>query len=321
MPTFGLKQRVGAWLLLVFWGLASHSAAADASTLKAVQVADRTWFVQGNAALGSPANKNFISNAGFVVTNDGVVVVDALGSPALAEQLLAEIKRITPLPVRYVILTHYHADHIYGAQIFQAAGATIVAHVLGREYMNSETAQKRLEVSRVDLAPWINADTHLVAANRWFEGEESRLQLGGLDFIIRHVGPAHTPEDVVVYVPQLGVLFAGDLFFRGRVPFVGQADSRLWIGSLNRLMQFQPRVVIPGHGPTSTDPMADMVLTRDYLLYLRTTMGASAKNLEPFEEAYAKTDWSRFEGLPLFKIANRMNAYNTYLLMEQQGEP
>lgn len=308
-------------LLCVAWLVCGLGDVAAQPAVQAVQVAERVWFVQGNAALGSPANGNFISNAGFVVTDDGVVVIDALGSPALAGALLAEIKRITPQPVRYVIATHYHADHIYGLQTLAAAGAKVLAHASAREYLNSDTAQQRLLASRVDLAPWINADTHLVGADQWLEGEEMRLQVGGLEFVIAHVGPAHTPEDVVVVVPQLGVLFAGDLFFRGRIPFVGQANSKLWIASLNRLMPYQPRVVIPGHGPVSTDPVADMVLTRDYLLHLRTTMGAAAKNMEPFEEAYARTDWSRFEALPLFRVANRMNAYNTYLLMEQQGEP
>jgi glyoxylase-like metal-dependent hydrolase (beta-lactamase superfamily II) len=297
------------------------SANADEPSLHAVQVAERAWFVQGNAALGSTANRNFISNAGFVVTDDGVVVVDALGSPELARQLLAEIKRITSQPVRYVIATHYHADHIYGLQSFAEAGAKILAHGSAREYLNSDTAQKRLEASRIELAPWINAQTRLVPADRWLEGQETLLRVGSFDFLIGHVGPAHTPEDVVVYVRQIGVLFAGDLFFQGRIPFVGQADSRLWIQSLNRLMDYQPKIVVPGHGPASTDPMADMTLTRDYLLHLRKTMGAAAKNLEPFEEAYAKADWSRFDALPLFRVANRMNAYNTYLLMEQQGEP
>ena len=77
--------------------------------------------------------------------------------------------------------------------------------------------------------------------------------------------------------------------------------------------------MIAGHGPASTEPTADLELTRDYLVYLRERMGEAARNMELFEEAYAKTDWSRFERLPLFAAANRMNAYNTYLLMEQQG--
>jgi len=315
LRTFGLGLLA---LLLALFALGGRAAE---NTLQAVQVAPQVWFVQGAAALGSPANRNFISNAGFVVTDDGVLVVDALGSPALAQELLAEIRRVTPQPVRYVVVTHYHADHIYGLQAFKAAGATIVAHSAGREYLNSDTAQQRLQASRVDLAPWVDAQTRLVAADRWLEGDETRLRMGSYEVLIRRVGPAHTPEDLVVFVPQLGVLFSGDLFFRGRVPFVGQADSRLWIASLERMMEFKPRLVIPGHGPVSTDPMADLAMTRDYLLHLRRTMGEAARNLEPFEEAYAKADWSRYDQLPLFKAANRMNAYNTYLLMEQQGGP
>lgn len=299
---------------------AAALAAADDPGVRAREVAPDVWFVQGQAALGSAANRNFISNAGFVVTGDGVVVVDALGSPALAGELIAEIRRVTPQPIRYVIVTHYHADHIYGLQAFKAAGATILAHAGGREYLGSDTAQQRLQVSRERMAPWIDASTQLVPADRWLAEGDTTLRVGAFDFRIRHAGPAHTPEDLVVHVPQRGVLFAGDLVFRGRLPFVGQADSRKWIASLARLIELEPRLVVPGHGPASTDAVADLELTRDYLVYLRQTMGRAARDLEPFDEAYARTDWSRYEKLPLFGAANRMNAYNTYLLMERQDE-
>jgi glyoxylase-like metal-dependent hydrolase (beta-lactamase superfamily II) len=302
-------------------GWVSTLATAQPASIQAVQLAQGVWFVQGNSALGSTGNRNFISNAGFFVTEEGVVVVDALGSPALAQELLREIHRVTPQALRYVVVTHYHADHIYGLQTLVQAGAKVIGHASAREYLNSDTAQRRLEASRIDLAPWIDATTRLVPADQWLDTPETRFRLGSMDFVVDHVGPAHTPEDVVVFVPQIGVLFAGDLFFQGRIPFVGQADSRLWIQALNRLMKYQPKIVIPGHGPASTNPMVDMTMTRDYLLYLRKTMGEAAKNMEPFEEVYAKTDWSRFESIPLFRVANRMNAYNTYLLMEQQGEP
>ena len=158
-------------------------------------------------------------------------------------------------------------------------------------------------------------------ADWWLDAQETRLEVGSTELVIAHVGPAHTPEDLVVYIPKLGVMFAGDLFFRGRIPYVGQADSRLWINSLERMIQYHPRIVIPGHGPVSRDPLADMRITRDYLSYLRAAMGEAAQNLEPFDDAYARADWSRFASLPLFHVANRMNAYNTYLLMEQQGGP
>lgn len=306
-------------VLALAFALSLAPARAADRAVKAERVAPDVWFVQGDSALGSSANRNFISNAAFVVTRDGVVVIDSLGSPGLAEELLAEIRRVTPQPVRYVIVTHYHADHIYGLQAFKAAGATIVAHPDGREYLASDTARRRLEASRQELFPWIDERTQLVAADQWLAESDTTLRLGGKEFRIRHVGPAHTPEDLVIFEPGSGVLFAGDLVFRGRVPFVGQADSRQWIESLSQVIEFKPRLLVPGHGPVSHTAGEDLALTRDYLVYLRQTMGEAARNLEPFEEAYAKTDWSRFEHLPLFKAANRMNAYNTYLLMEHQG--
>ena len=302
------------------WVLALAPAwAQPAPALQPAEVAPGVWMVQGVSALGSVANRNFISNAAFVVTPAGVLVVDALGSPALARELVAAIGRITPLPIRYVVISHYHADHIYGLQVFKELGATLIAHQDGRLYLNSETAALRLQASRQELAPWIDDRTRLVPADRWIDGP-TPLQLGGVEFVLQPAGPAHTPEDLVVVMPQLGVLIAGDIVFRGRVPFVGQADSGRWIEALDRLLAYKARVIVPGHGPASSSAESDLMLTRDYLQHLRQTMGEAARNLEPFEAAYAKADWSRFEHLPLFKAANRINAFNTYLLLEQGGK-
>ena len=306
------------WLVFVAVALTTPMAWA-AETVQAQHVAGGAWYVQGEAALGSSANRNYISNAGFIVTSAGVVVIDALGSPALAEELLAGIRKVTTQPVRYVIVTHYHADHIYGLQVFKRLGATIIARHEGHEYLNSETAQRRLVASREELFPWIDENTRLVPADRWLDAD-TVLELGEERLHLRHVGPAHTSEDLVVYAERSKVLFAGDVVFRGRIPFVGQADSRGWIAALTGLIALQPAVIVPGHGALSTQPLPDLKLTRDYLAFLRRSMGEAASNLEPFEEAYARTDWSAFEHLPLFRAANRINAYNTYLLMEQQGK-
>jgi glyoxylase-like metal-dependent hydrolase (beta-lactamase superfamily II) len=307
-------------LLALGTALATQAQPAAApAPMVAQQVSASAWYVQGESALGSPANRNFISNAGFVVTPAGVVVIDALGSPELARELIADVRRRTGKAITHVILTHYHADHIYGLQEFKQAGARIIAQRAGLEYLNSDTAQSRLEASRKELAPWIDADTRLVPADEWIDGPRE-LVVGGVRLLLQPVGPAHTPEDLVVFLPAEKVLFAGDIVFRARLPYVGQADSRHWIAALNTILAFDAKAVVPGHGPLSTSARQDLELTRDYLAYLRETMGRAARDMEPFDDAYRRTDWSRFDQLPLFRAANRMNAYNTYLLMEHEPQ-
>ena len=132
------------------------------------------------------------------------------------------------------------------------------------------------------------------------------------------MGPAHTPDDLAIFVPSEGVLFAGDLVFKGRVPYVGTADSKGWIKSLDKLLTVQPRVIVPGHGAYSQDPSKDLVFTRDYLVYLRQSMQRAAQELEEFDLAYDATDWSAYQGVPLFRAANRMNAYNVYLSIQNE---
>ncbi len=287
--------------------------------MQAQQVSPSAWYVQGVSELGSSANQNFISNAGFVITSTGVVLIDALGSPELARRLVAEIKKITPLPITHVLVTHYHADHIYGLQVFKDLGAKIYSHRAALLYLNSDSAQLRLQASRLELFPWVDEHTRLVMPDAWIDTDQE-LQLGGVLFQARTVGPAHTPEDLVFYLPSEKVLFAGDLVFRNRIPFVGQADSRHWITALDQLLSFDTRVIVPGHGPVSTDARRDVQQTRDYLLYLRTAMGRAADAMEPFDVAYQNTDWSQFAHLPLFRLANRMNAYNTYLQLEHEAK-
>lgn len=305
-------------LAALLFGLSvSLAHADDAPTMVAHKVSASAWYVEGVSALGSSANQNFISNAAFVVTPAGVVVIDALGSPALATRLIAEIRKVTTQPITNVIVTHYHADHIYGLQVFKALGAHIIAHRAAWEYLNSETARLRLEASRQELAPWVNAETNLVEADEWIDGDKE-LVVGGVHFLIKPAGPSHTPEDLAIYMPSEKVLFAGDIVFRSRIPYVGQADSRHWIVALDNLLKIDTDVIVPGHGALSLEARKDMQLTREYLVYLRTKMGEAAKNLEPFEDAYKATDWTQFEHLPLFRIANRMNAYNTYLLLEHE---
>ncbi len=321
-PIDHLSLGVWFWFVCVYclvFGLTGVADAQEVPPIQARKVSASAWYVEGLSAAGSPANQNFISNAGFVVTPAGVVVIDALGSPALVGRLLAEIRKVTAVPVTHVIVTHYHADHIYGLQAFKAVGARIIAHRAALEYLNSDNARLRLEASRQELAPWIDAATQLVPADDWLDGPRD-LHVGGVRFQIKPVGPSHTPEDLAIFLPQEKVLFAGDLVFRNRLPFVGQADSGHWIKALDEMLAFDTAVIVPGHGPVSNAAVQDMKVTRAYLVHLRATMGKAAKNMDPFDEAYKTADWTEFDQLPMFAFINRMNAYNTYLLMEREGE-
>ena len=314
-----LRNSIGVLIgsLFFFGSTFAQIAAPDNILLRPIQVAPHTYFVQGRPEMGSSANQNFISNAGFVVTPGGVVVVDALGSPILAQKLIAEIKKVTNQKVVAVIVSHYHADHVYGLQEFKKIGATIYAQGEGRNYLSSETAKQRLIASRIDFSPWVNANTKLISADVWID-QKTKLTIGGIDFYITRVGPAHAPEDLMVYVPSEKVLFAGDLVFRGRIPFVGNADSKGWLHALDEIEQLKPNIVIPGHGAYSVNPAQDIAFTRSYLKYLRESMSPSAINMDPFEEAYKQADWSEYEGMPLFRAANRMNAYNVYLSIQAE---
>ncbi len=291
--------------------------AAPDPVLEPVRLTPRVWLVEGEAGMASAANRGFNSNAAFVVTGAGVVVIDALGTPALGRALVRAIRGITAEPIRRAILTHYHADHFYGLGALKAAGAEIWAHHEARAYLESDDARRRLEQRRRDLAPWFDAASPLVPADRWLT-EDAAFEMGGVRFEIVHLGPAHSPEDLMVVLPDDGVVFSGDILFAGRIPFVGEADSKRWLAAIDRVLALRPKVLVSGHGPASRDPAADLVLTRDYLLYLRKVMGAAVEDMVPFDEAYAAADWSAFSRLPAFAQANRINAYGTYLTMERE---
>jgi len=305
-------------LLALALAVASSARAQDDIVLTPKQVAPRTWFFQGEAGMASAQNKGFMSNAGFVVTGDGVVVFDALGTPALGRAMLAAIRRITPQPVKRVIVSHYHADHFYGLAAFKDAGAEIWAQRRAEAYLTSGQASDRLAQRRLDLFPWVDEKTRIVTPDVWLDGDTD-FRLGGITFRVLYAEGAHSPEDVMMYVVEERVLFAGDLLFAGRVPFVGTADSRGWLKAMDKMIAVKPAIVIPGHGAASTNVERDLVLTRDYLVYLRETMGRAVADLDSFDDAYARTDWSKFNGLPAFEQANRINAYGTYLLMEQEA--
>ena len=281
------------------------------------QVAENTYYALGGAGMATD-NEGFISNAGFVVTDAGVVVFDALGTPSLAWTLRQRIREITDQPVVKVIVSHYHADHIYGLQVFQDEGAKILAPRGAYEYLESITAAERLDERRFSLDPWVNDDTRLVRPDLLIE-DEYHFTVGEIDFRVNYLGSAHSDGDMTLYVVQDRVLFSGDIIFEGRVPFVGDADTKRWLETLESLETDRLVALVPGHGPAARKPVEAIARTREYLAYLREVMGAAVEDLEDFASAYEAADWSRFERLPAFDAAHRRNAYQVVLSMEAEA--
>ncbi|WP_028492547.1 MBL fold metallo-hydrolase [Thioalkalivibrio sp. ALE19] len=278
------------------------------------------WYMIGLSGIPGPDNEGHTSNAGFVVTDEGVVVYDALGTPALGFEMIRRIREVTEKPIRYVIAGHYHADHIYGLQAFaDHTEARIIGQRRAEDYLRGPGAESRLQQRRGVLYPWVDEDTQVIPPDELFD-EEYTIELGGKTFRLLHAGPAHSPDDVIMVVEEDGVVFAGDIVFDGRIPFLGDdaLDSGNWVNRLEQVEAMEPNFLIPGHGDATANARRAVRFTRDYLVKLREHMAESVEDMMSFEEAYAAMDWSEYEDLPAFDQTNRSNANAVFLEMESQ---
>lgn len=285
--------------------------------MEAKQLSEHSWYVKGAAGIATD-NKGFISNAGFVVTNAGVVVFDALGTPSLAWKLVEEIRKVTDQPIVKVVVSHYHADHIYGLQVFKNLGAEIIAPEGVYEYIDSDAAPERLEERRFSLDPWVNDKTEIIKPDQILDIGE-KFTIGNINFQINVIGPAHSDGDLTLYVENDRVLFSGDIIFEGRIPFIGNRNTKRWLETLQKMETNQLHALVPGHGPAAKEPAKALTLTREYLAFLREKMGAAVEEMQDFDEAYKEIGWSKYQSLPAFEAANRRNAFQVYLSMEDEG--
>ncbi|MGA7996644.1 MAG: MBL fold metallo-hydrolase [Bradyrhizobium sp.] len=282
------------------------------------------WYSTGNPGIPGKDNEGNTSNAGFVVTSDGVVVFDALGTPSLGWALLQEIRKVTDSKIRYVVLSHYHADHIYGLQAFRDhSEALIVAQERSGEYKDNEEtadekANQRLEQRRGALFPWVDGNTRVVPPDVTFS-ERMTIALGDRRLTLLYAGPAHSSSDIMMMVEPDGVLFAGDIVQNGRIPFMNSDDvsTTQWLRALDEVAKLDPKFIVPGHGRTSTEAKQAIAFTRDYIQYLRDRMTAAVQNWTDFNVAYEQADWSKYRDMPAFSSNNRGNAYRIYLELEQ----
>jgi glyoxylase-like metal-dependent hydrolase (beta-lactamase superfamily II) len=281
------------------------------------------YYSIGSPGIPAVENEGNTSNAGFIVTADGVVVFDALGTPSLGWALLSEIRRVTDKPIRYVVVSHYHADHIYGLQAFRDhTSAVIIGQDRASEYKlndatSDERADARLQQRRSALAPWVNEHTRVVPPDIAFS-EKVTIVLGGKQFILHYAGAAHSASDLMMMVQPDGVLFAGDIVQNSRIPFMNSDDvnTERWLKSLEEVDRLRPNFIIPGHGRPMAQAHQAIAFTTTYIEFIRGAMKEAVENWTNFTEAYSAIDWSPYNKLPGFAENNRGNAYRIYLELE-----
>jgi len=205
-------------------------------------------------------------NAGFVIGDGGVAVIDTFQDPKPAQALLADIRKLTQLPIRFVVNTHYHLDHVNGNDVFAAAGATIVAHRNVRAWMRTEnikmldppvTPEKKARVASLTL-PTLVHDSHV------------DLYLGSRRINVRYY-PGHTGGDSVVWVPDARVVFCGDMLWKDHVPNLIDASTGAWVESLDAMQKdYGQATWIPGHGGVAS--AQDLQTFRTYLADLRANV-------------------------------------------------
>ena len=224
------------------------------------------------AAIDGPQHKAG-SNAGFIIGDDGVLVIDAFFTPAAATALVEEIHRITPEPIRYVVNTHYHVDHTGGDQVLRNAGAIIIAHRNVRGWIRSNN----LNLLGAGLTNELRTQIETLPLPDLVTDKDITVWLGARKVVVRSV-LGHTGGDLVVYVPDAKVLFTGDMLWRKIPPNLIDGSVKEWTATnedFEHMTDAANIAFVPGHGDVAT--LRDVEDFRSYLVDLRRLVGDGRK--------------------------------------------
>ena len=302
-----------------FFGLALLALLVPAA--RAVQVdfqpvADGVYAHIGEMGARSVANEGLNANLGLVVTPAGAVLIDSGATYGSAQQIAAAVRRITAQPVRWVINTGGQDHRWLGNGYFKAHGAEIIAHAAAEADMRNRGGD-HLAALRAALGP-LAEGTVPVLPTRWLPGRDERLALGGVVFEFKYRGGAHTPGDVLVWLPQKNVLFSGDVVYVDRLLGVmPYSQTRPWLATFAEIERLAPAIIVPGHGQV-TELATAQAQTRDYLRALRAHMKRAVD--EGVDMSAAIKTFPAQPWLGLLNAAELMpgNASRTYLELERE---
>ena len=227
-------------------------------------------------------------NTGVIVGDDGVMVIDAQATPLLAREVIRRIRGVTRKPVKYVVLTHYHAVRVLGASAYQAR--EIIASQATLELIRERGAQDMK--SEMGRFPRLFRGARTIRGLTWptlaFSGELT-LMMGKLEVRIIHAGPGHTAGDTIVWVPSQKVLFSGDLVEYEAGIYTGDAHLEAWPATLQKLKDLKPKALVPGRGPALATPAAcdrAIAYTQDFISGLYDVAKAGVQEHKSLREVY-----------------------------------
>jgi glyoxylase-like metal-dependent hydrolase (beta-lactamase superfamily II) len=190
-------------------------------------------------------------NSGVVIGDNAALVVDTTATPEMARQLIAEIRHVTDKPIKYVVLSHYHAVRVLGASAYVSEGAQEVIASRGTHELIVERGEQDMK-SEIERFPRLFDAVETIPGLTWptlvFE-RDLTLYLGTLEVQVKHVGMGHTKGDTIVWLPQEKVLFSGDLVEFGAAAYTGDAHLAHWPATLEVLRRFSAEKLVPGRGP------------------------------------------------------------------------
>lgn len=214
-----------------------------------VKISERVY-TYADAKNPSLAN-SFGANAGIVIGDKGVLVVDALASYREAQRLISDIMQVTDKPIRYLVDTHSHFDHTLGNSALASMDAVIVAQENCGDNMKASLPKVLANAGAYGMSEADAKAVKLAYPNATF-ADRMRISLGGVTVVLIFPAPSHTSDSIMVFVPEERVVFAGDILFTDYYPFMGEANMDGWIKSLNELSHLDADRIIPGHGPVSS---------------------------------------------------------------------